>query len=65
MILLGWGFIGLIFWVSMLWYNGLPTQWKSVGRVDGWDEQLVVWLPLSIMGGPLWWLALIAVRNSR
>ena len=57
-----WGFLGLAFWWALIVYNGFPNRWKSNSRYAGWDDYIQIWLPLSIIGGPVWWLVFGAVR---
>ncbi len=57
-----WVISGLAFWLDTLRFNGLPTQWRTKGREDGWSTICVFWLPAAVLGGPLWWVLLLVDR---
>jgi len=55
-----WAAAGLAFWISCLNYNGAPGAWRArTSRDTGWDEALFFYLPVSLAGGPLWWIAVV------
>ena len=57
-----WLFFGLAFWVDTIRYNGVPTQWKSKPRCNGWGEVIFFWLPFSLVLGPIAWLLLLIFK---
>lgn len=61
-----WLACGFVFWVSCSLHSGWPSRWHGQSsRELGWDEVLLIYLPVCMIGGPLWWCALLYVRASR
>lgn len=61
-IVIGWAAAGFAFWVDANRFSGWPIRWRSVPRMGGWGETIFLWLPLSLVGGPIWWLIMGVVR---
>jgi hypothetical protein len=57
-----WAIFGLSFWVACFLFNGTPRRWKSIPRDTGWDEAIFIYIPICVVGGPLWWVALVWLR---
>lgn len=59
-----WAICGLAFWLDTLRFNGLPQRWrnKNPSRELDWSETIFFYLPVSLVGGPLWWVAMVFYR---
>jgi hypothetical protein len=63
--LAAWVAVGIGHWAYAVNYVGAPHRWKSQGRDEGWDVLILVYLPLSVILGPLGiGLLYIARRNA-
>lgn len=59
-----WLVAGLAFWLDVIRRTGMPRRWKRSRRDVGWAETLGIDLPTCLVGGPLWWCALLYRRLS-
>ncbi|MDO8534557.1 MAG: hypothetical protein Q7S17_07440 [Xanthobacteraceae bacterium] len=58
-----WVAFGLGFWIDYQRYYGWPRRWRARhNREEGWRDAMFVSIPFSIVGGPIWWIALMAMR---
>lgn len=61
-----WILAGALFWLGALRHSGAPTHWRARhSRDDGWAGWLFALLPVCLIGGPIWWLALVCYRAVR
>ena len=58
-----WAAVGGSFWFDCNHHNGWPARWRARNpRETGWNEALLIWLPVCMAGGPLWWVVFLAFR---
>jgi hypothetical protein len=50
-----WALSGFAFWMD---------GFRVSGRPERWAECVFVHLPASLIGGPLWWVALVVFRRK-
>lgn len=60
-----WACSGVLFWIALL--NSItPTGWSPPSsRETGWATLLFFYLPLCLLGGPLWWALFAICRLSK
>ena len=59
-----WALAGTTFWFACYRFNGWPTRWRARhSRDTGWNEALGIYLPVFLVGGPLWWIAFVTYRG--
>ena len=61
-----WLAFGLAFWLDFHRFNDWPRYWRARNAIEeGWREEILVVIPKAIVGGPLWWIALLLYRTIR
>lgn len=57
-----WATCGFLFWCDGFRHNGFPIAWKSKPRYEGWDTVLCIYLPFSLVLGPICWIVLLVYK---
>lgn len=63
---LAWMLTGAVFWFEAQRSNGFPKRWRPRHvRESGWRDEILVTLPICLVGGPFWWIALLISRTMQ